>query len=168
VCDVGDRGYNEAYERGGRRSRVGWGGETARGKRQALMLRRGWMRNRENTGRMAVPRGRISGGGGCYDGDWAQGSGVFVQLADEATIWLRVHPFRLNVVHSLVCRPTVSGYEVRRDDARAPADALYAMNEHFGVLVPQRVREEVRRVRQECREFCERRVEEGYLEFADG
>jgi len=62
----------------------------------------------------------------------------------------------------------VSGNKVRRDDACASADALHAMDEDFGVLVPQRVREEVRRARQECREFCERRVEEGDLEFSDG
>lgn len=88
-------------------------------------------------------------------------------MTDEATIRLRVHPFRLDVVHSLVRRPPVPSYEVRRDDARAPAHALHAMNEHFGVLVSQRVREEVGRVRQEGGEFCERRVEQGHLEFAD-
>ena len=97
-----------------------------------------------------------------------QGSSVFFQLADEATIRLRVHPFGLHVVHSLVRRPAVSGNEIRRNDACASADALHAMNEDFGVLVAQRVREEVRRIRQECREFCERRVEQGDLEFADG
>ena len=42
------------------------------------------------------------------------------------------------------------------------------MNEHPGVLVPQRVGEEVCRVRQELGKLCKRRVEEGYLEFADG
>ena len=56
-------------------------------------------------------------------------------MTDEATIWLRVHAFGPNVVHSLVCRPPVLGYEVGRDDACAPADALHAMDEHFGVLV---------------------------------
>lgn len=88
-------------------------------------------------------------------------------MTDEATIRLRIHPLRLHVVHSLARSPPVPGYEVGGDYARTPADTLDAVNQDFGVLVPQRVREEVRRVRQERREFCKRRVEEGYLEFAD-
>jgi len=98
----------------------------------------------------------------------AQGPGVFIQLADEATIRLRIHPLRLHVVHSLIPRPAVPGYEVGGDDACASADTLHAVDEDFGVLVPQRVGQEVCRVRQERREFRERRVEQGYLEFADG
>ena len=89
-------------------------------------------------------------------------------MTDEATIRLRVHPFRLHVVYSLVRGPAVFGYEIRGDDARAPTDALHAVDEDFGVLVPQRVREEVGRVWQERCEFCERCVEEGYLECAYG
>jgi hypothetical protein len=56
---------------------------------------------------------------------------VFSQLHHEPTIWFRYRSLPLDEPDALLDAPAVPPHQIPTDDARAPADALYAVHQHL-------------------------------------
>jgi len=94
--------------------------------------------------------------------------GVLLQLLHEPKVRFGSPPPRLYKLHRLRGRPPKLGDQVRGDDARGPADALDAVDEHARVRVGQCAAQKGGRVWEVGGELGEREVVEGVLGAVDG